>query len=236
MNSITPKITWLGVGPGDPELITLKGIRTLQTADCIAYDKCINPHILEYASANCFKYKIEKNEHGCDYLPLQLNVKIVALAKQYGHLIWLKAGDPIVFENTYDEVHFAESYGVSTQIIPGIIKGYGVAVNENIPLPTQEGVWFINGNLEYDIFMDEINLSAQSRATTIISGGIRRIKQILNTYISFGKANRTIVVIQQLPDNKVEHTVGKIKTILKIIQEKEITDPVTIIISEDGTI
>ena len=87
---IEPKLTLVGAGPGDPELITVKGMKSISTADVILYDALIDKSLLEYAPANAVKVFVGKRG-GRDYIKQEeINALIVKYAFQYGHVVRLK--------------------------------------------------------------------------------------------------------------------------------------------------
>jgi uroporphyrin-III C-methyltransferase len=228
-----PLITITGTGPGDPELISYKGIKAIAEADVIVYDKFINVEILNYARPECYKVELNKNEYGCNYLQCEINKKLVDLARKYGHLVRLKPGDPLIFEKGYEEITYAESQGIKTEIIPGISTTTGIAAAEKIPLTLYgiyESVWTISGKSDAEIFNEEIKLAAQSRATVVINMGMHRLQQIIKIYKMFGKSNQTVSIIQNTSMLTINKGIGTINTIDKIVKEKELSDPAVIII------
>ena len=93
----TPKLTVVGAGPGDPELITLKAIKAIASADVILYDALINVDLLEYASDVAELIFVGKRKGCYAYQQDQINDLIVARAKSHGHVLRLKGGDPFIF-------------------------------------------------------------------------------------------------------------------------------------------
>ena len=104
---IEPKLTLVGAGPGDPELITVKGMKVIAGADVILYDALIDKTLLEYAQSDAIKVFVGKRG-GRDYIKQnQINELIVEYAFQYGHVVRLKGGDPFVFGRGHEELDYA---------------------------------------------------------------------------------------------------------------------------------
>src|SRR5690606_4215961 len=96
-NNIIPEITLLGAGPGDADLITIKGVKAIADADVILYDTLINTELLNYARRDAQKIFVGKKAGNHSHTQDQINELIVYFARNYGHVVRLKGGDPFVF-------------------------------------------------------------------------------------------------------------------------------------------
>ena len=101
------KVTLIGAGPGEPDLITLKGIKALKTADVVLHDALASTDLLEYCKPNCVIVNVGKRfaQHSCNQDII--NHLMVDYAQQYGHVVRLKGGDPFIFGRGYEELEFA---------------------------------------------------------------------------------------------------------------------------------
>src|SRR4051812_20483245 len=109
------KLSLVGAGPGDPDLITLKAIKALQNADVILYDALANDALLEYASPKAVKRFVGKR-YGCHALSQQeINNVIIEYAFSHGHVVRLKGGDPFVFGRAMEEIEAARSMGIEVE-------------------------------------------------------------------------------------------------------------------------
>src|SRR5690606_10611582 len=146
--SIIPRLTVVGAGPGDPELITLKAIKVLKSARVVLYDALISNELLDYAPENSEKIFVGKRKGCYAYQQEQINELIVARAKTHGHVVRLKGGDPFVFGRGAEELEYAYNHGLQTQVVPGISSSLAVPAYQGIPL-TKRGVsesfWVITG-------------------------------------------------------------------------------------------
>ena len=127
MNKIVkPKVTLVGAGPGDPDLLTIKGAKALAEADVVLYDALANEEILAFAPKKSIKIFVGKRK-GCHaYTQDEINQLIVDNALTYGHVVRLKGGDPFVFGRGSEEIDFAQQFGIETAIVPGISSALGV--------------------------------------------------------------------------------------------------------------
>lgn len=225
----------VGAGPGDPELITLKGIRTLATADAVLYDALISDELLRFAPAGAKKVFVGKRAGDHAYSQDQINDLIVDFAFRYGHVVRLKGGDPFVFGRGYEEVYHAGSYNIETAVIPGISSSIAVPELEKIPLTSRgvsESFWVITGTNTKGKLTADIARAAESDATVIILMGTKKLGEIVAAYKKAGKRDWPVAVIQNgsLPGQKT--AVGIIETIEEVAAEKKIGSPAVIVIGE----
>ncbi len=112
------RVTLVGAGPGDPELLTLKAVRALQSADIILYDDLVSDGVLELARREARRMLVGKTGHGPSCKQSDINGLLVKLARQGRHVVRLKSGDPLIFGRAAEEIAACESAGVPVSIIP----------------------------------------------------------------------------------------------------------------------
>lgn len=229
-----PKLTLIGAGPGDPDLLTVKGMKTLQTADVVLYDALVNPKLLEYApQAECIFVGKRK---GCyAYQQDQINELIVSRAKSHGHVVRLKGGDPFVFGRGSEELEFALSKGIVTEFIPGISSALAVPASQNIPL-TQRGIsesfWVITGTTKEHKLSKDVAMAAKSNATVIILMGMSKLGEIVSLFKNQQKDQMPVAIIQNGTTTYEQIGIGTVATIENIVREKGLSNPAIIVIGE----
>src|SRR5690606_12767337 len=229
-----PKLTLIGAGPGDPDLLTVKGMKTLQTADVVLYDALVNAELLKYApQAQCIFVGKRK---GCyAYQQDQINELIVHSAKSHGHVVRLKGGDPFVFGRGSEELEFAISYGISTEFIPGISSALAVPASQNIPL-TQRGMsesfWVITGTTKEHKLSKDVALAATSKATVIILMGMSKLGEIMSLFKEQHKEQLPVAIIQNGTTEQERIGIGTVETIEQVVYENELSNPAIIVIGE----
>lgn len=127
------KLTVVGAGPGDIELITLKGINALRDADVVLYDALIDSRLLKYAK-NAEHIFVGKRKGCYRYQQEQINELIVQRGLMGHHVVRLKGGDPFVFGRGAEEMAYAAQYGLEVATIPGISSSVAVPALQNIPV------------------------------------------------------------------------------------------------------
>ena len=229
-----PKLTLAGAGPGDPELISFKGLNALKEADVVLYDALVSPELLSNAP-NALTVYVGKRAGHHEKTQDEINQLIVEYALQYGHVVRLKGGDPFVFGRGHEEVIYAEKFGIETKVIPGISSATALPGLHNIPI-TRRGVsesfWVITGSTSDGRVSDDVKLAAQSPATIVILMGLGKLKEITQAFKDAGKSKLPAAVIQNgsLPDEKV--VFGTIATIELLVKEKGLKAPAIIVIGE----
>lgn len=230
---IQPKLTLVGAGPGDPDLITVKGVKAIQRADTILYDALIDNTLLQYAKADAIKIFVGKRG-GRDYIKQdQINELIVKHAFQYGNVVRLKGGDPFVFGRGFEEIEYANNFGLKTEIVPGITSAISVPELQGIPV-TRRGVsesfWVITGSTKEGKLSKDLELAAQSTATVVVLMGMRKLAQIVALYTKLGLEETAVGVIQSGSTFKEESGFGRIEDIMDVVSEKGLKSPAIIII------
>ena len=234
-NLIHPKVTLLGAGPGDPELITLKGVLALNKADVVLYDALIDPVLLNHAPKSAIKIFVGKRV-GKHSLPQDdTNQLCVSLAKKHGHVVRLKGGDPFVFGRGAEEIEYIEAFGIQTQLIPGITSAIAVPASVGIPV-TKRGVsesfWVVTGTTSAGELSKDLALAAQSSATVVVLMGTKKLDEIVQVYSHFGKGNLPVAIIQSGTTREEKITAGYIATISQKAKENQVEAPAIIIIGD----
>ncbi|WP_166923671.1 uroporphyrinogen-III C-methyltransferase [Flavobacterium poyangense] len=230
----TPKLTVVGAGPGDAELITLKGIKVLESANVVLYDALVNEELLQYTK-NAEVIFVGKRS-GCHaYTQDQINELIVVMANRHGHVVRLKGGDPFIFGRGSEEIDYVEKYGLETDIVPGISSALGVPASAGISLTQRriaDSFWVITGTTSNHELSKDIHLASKSAATVVILMGMHKLQEIIAIY----KENRTddlpIAIIQNGTKATEQKVVGTIHTIAQLVADHKIESPAIIVIGE----
>lgn len=233
-NSI-PKLTVVGAGPGDPELITLKAINAIKDANVILYDALINEALLEYASPKTERIFVGKRKGCYVYQQDQINELIVARAKSHGHVVRLKGGDPFIFGRGAEELDYAKQFGIDTYMVPGISSALAVPAYQGIPLTKRgcsESFWVITGTTKSHQLSTDIMLAAKSTATVVILMGMGKLPEIVQVFSEAGKKNLPVAIIQNGTTKNEKIGIGTINNICNEVEEKKLCSPAIIVIGE----
>jgi uroporphyrin-III C-methyltransferase len=230
-----PRITLVGAGPGDADLITIKGIKALKTADVVLYDALVNEELLEFAPENAVKVYVGKRSGDHSFSQAAINKLMVDYALNYGHVVRLKGGDPFVFGRGYEELDHAASYSIPAEVIPGISSSIGVPGMQQIPVTHRglsESFWVVTGTTADGKVSGDLYQAAKTKATIVVLMGIHKLAEITEIFKNEGKHRLPVAVIQSGTTENEKVAVGIIDTIVEIVEEKKITSPALIIIGE----
>lgn len=229
------RITLVGAGPGDPELITLKGLKALQQADVVLYDALVNEEMLEFAPKEALKIYVGKRVNSHRYKQEEINLMLVQYAFSHGHVVRLKGGDPFVFGRGHEEMTYAMAFGIPTFVVPGISSCIAVAELQGVPVTRRglnESFWVLTGTTRSGQLSNDVSIAAQSSATAVILMGMRKIRQITEVFAAHGKANTPVMVIQNgsLPEER--RLLGTVSDIADQVEQEGLGAPGIIVIGE----
>ena len=230
-----PKLTVIGAGPGDVDLITVKAIKVLKTADVILYDALVNEELLSYVPPNAELIFVGKRKGCYQYQQEQINDLIVARAYTHGHVVRLKGGDPFIFGRGAEEMEHAASYGIEVAMVPGISSSLAVPAYQNIPLTKRgsaESFWVITGTTKEHKLSKDVALAAKSNATVVILMGMGKLPEIVKLFQSESKNNLPIAIIQNGPKLHAKVGIATIDTILEVVEKEALSNPAIIVIGE----
>ena len=230
-----PRITLVGAGPGDAELITLKGIKALKTADVVLYDALVNEEMLEFAPASAIKVYVGKRSGDHSYSQDAVNKLMIDYAINYGHVVRLKGGDPFVFGRGFEELDYAESYSIRAQVIPGISSSISVPGLQHIPVThrgVSESFWVVTGTTANGKISDDVYDAAKSKATVVVLMGLHKLAEIADIFKKEGKNKLPAAIIQSGSTSNEKVVVGIVDTIAELAKENKIASPALIVFGE----
>ncbi|GAB3551940.1 uroporphyrinogen-III C-methyltransferase [Spirosoma fluminis] len=229
------KLTLVGAGPGDPDLITVKGIRALQQADVVMYDALVAPELLDYCRPEALKVYVGKRRGAYSCMQEDINPLIVHYAQQYGHVVRLKGGDSFVFGRGYEELEYAQQQGVETSVIPGISSSYAVPASAGIPLTSRgvsESFWVVTGTTKSGQLSKDLHLAAQSSATVVILMGMHKLPEITALFAQVGKADTPAAIIQNGTTADERVVLGRVSAIVEQAEAAGLGNPAVIVIGD----
>jgi len=235
MKRIKPSILLIGAGPGDPDLITMKGLRAIRSANVILYDALVSPELLKEASRSCKLVYVGKRRARKEFSQAEINQLLVFYAERYNQVVRLKGGDPFVFGRGHEEMDYAIKQGVSVEVIPGISSSYSAPASAGIPLTTRgvnESFWVVTGTVSSGKISDDLNKAAETKATIIVLMGLSHLEEIADLISSTRGEDEPMAVIQQatLPTQKT--VVGTASTIYRSATDESIASPAIIVIGK----
>src|SRR5579884_123890 len=166
-------VTLVGAGPGDPELLTLRAVRALQSADVILFDDLVSREVLDFARREARKLLVGKTGYGPSCRQEEINALMVSLARQGKRVVRLKGGDPLIFGRAAEEMQACAAAGIACEIVPGITAAQGAAARLGLAL-TDRGharrLQYVTGHARDGRLPDDIDWRslADPAATTAV--------------------------------------------------------------------
>lgn len=192
----------VGAGPGDPELITLKGIRTLCRADVVLYDYLANPELLSYAPSTARKMDVGKVGNGRSMKQDRIIEKMIQLAKSGKKVVRLKGGDPFLFGRGGEEAEALAEEGIPCEVVPGITSAIAVPAYAGIPVTHRKfasAVTIATGHEDPEkegSILPWVEL-ARAGQTLVLLMGIKTLRQNVGKLLHSGCDPKTPVALIQ---------------------------------------
>jgi uroporphyrin-III C-methyltransferase len=229
------KVYLVGAGPGDPDLITVKGFKLLKECDVIIYDALVNEELLQYTSEYAVKIFIGESRHESRLTQDEVNGLMIQYALQNKIVVRLKGGDPFIFGRGGEEAIALNNAGIEWEVIPGISSGIAVPAYAGIPLThrgVSSSVAFITGH-ECGSKEKPIDLKtiASTVDTLVIFMGIRKLPGIVKELLDAGLPESTAIAIIENGTRKEQKIItGTLYDILTY--NDKIKSPALIVIGE----
>ena len=233
------KITLVGAGPGDPELLTLKALKAIQAATVLFVDDLVSEAVVAYASPTARIVYVGKRG-GCKSTPQAFIEKLMLTAVQEGdNVVRLKGGDPFIFGRGGEELEHLRAAGVKVNVINGITAGLAAITSLGVPLTHREhayGVVFVTGHAKPgDTGTDWPLLAStayKARLTLVIYMGISGAGMIQNELLKGLPGETPVAVIQNASLNTQRHAVSTLGELCHTIDEHKLQSPSVIVVGD----
>ncbi|MDQ6677544.1 MAG: uroporphyrinogen-III C-methyltransferase [Acidobacteriota bacterium] len=229
---IPGKVYLTGAGPGDPELITLKARRVLESADCILYDNLANPALLELAPEHAERLYVGKKKSAHAFPQEEIAAMLIKRAQAGKTVVRLKGGDPFLFGRGGEEAEALVEAGIPFEVIPGVTSMLGLAAYAGIPLTHREhssSVTVVTGHEPESIDWTRTGLTD----TLVVLMGLTSFGEIARLLIAAGRPSETPAAAVRWatrPDQEI--LTGTLGTLPGLIAQHGMKPPATIVVGE----
>jgi uroporphyrin-III C-methyltransferase len=233
------KVTLVGAGPGDPELLTLKALKAIQRATVLFVDDLVSDEIVAFAQPNTRIVHVGKRG-GCKSTPQAFIEKLMLMAAREGeNVVRLKGGDPFIFGRGGEEVEHLRATGVEVEVINGITAGLAAVTSLGVPLTHRQhahGVVFVTGHAKPgDAGTDWQALAAtahSARLTLVIYMGVSGAGRIQNELLTGLPAATPVAVIQNASLPTQRHIITTLGALADAINEGGMASPSIIVVGD----
>ncbi|MFC4600419.1 uroporphyrinogen-III C-methyltransferase [Cohnella hongkongensis] len=232
------KVYLVGAGPGDPKLITIRGLEALKRSDVVVFDRLAGPHLLQYARPDAERVYVGKLPDRHTMKQEEINRLLVDLALQGKTVARLKGGDPTVFGRVGEEAELLRRNGILYEIIPGITSAIAVPAYAGIPVTHRDfasSFSVITGHespdkLDHSIYWDKVT---NATGTLVFLMGVAKIGYISAQLIKHGRAPETPVALVQWGTRAEQRTVvGTLGDIEAKVKAANLQPPAVIVVGE----
>jgi uroporphyrin-III C-methyltransferase len=239
MQSATPKVTLVGAGPGDPELLTLKAVRAIESATVLLVDDLVNPEVLRHAKPHARIVHVGKRG-GCKSTPQAFIEKLMVMAAREGEIVVrLKGGDPFIFGRGGEEVETLQAAGIGVEVINGITAGLAAVSSLGVPLTHREhahGVVFVTGHAKTGVQALDWRLLAataqQAKLTLVIYMGVTGSEHIQQELLTGLPASTPVAIIQNASLPTQRHSVTQLAQLRETIEAEHLQSPSVIVVGD----
>lgn len=230
------RVTMVGAGPGDPELITLKGMRALAGADVVLFDDLVPASILDFARREATRINVGKRGYAPSVRQEEISSLLVKLARDGKNVVRLKGGDPLIFGRANEEIAALRAAGFAIEIVPGVTAACAGAAALGASLTSREiarRVQFITAHTKDGAFPEDFDWGAlaDARATTAVYMGNRTLPALSRRLLEEGLAPDTPAVLVERASTPEERIIaGSIASLPEKVAGETIVGPAMVLI------
>lgn len=232
------KVALVGAGPGDPGLITTRGLELLKSADVVIYDRLVNPEILRQSSPDAELIDVGKRPGNSGRSQAEINNLLVAIAGTGRLVVRLKGGDPFVFGRGGEEAAWLNEHGVAFEIVPGVTSAIAAPAYAGIPLTHRDVassftvVTASESPNKPDSFISWDKI-AQEEGTVVVMMGWRNLANVSAALIKYGRHPDTpVAVVQWGTEPRQRTVVGTLHDIDGKTRNAGLSAPVVVIVGD----
>ena len=239
--SMNHKVILIGAGPGDVDLLTIKGQEYIRKADCIIFDRLASKDILSFAPEKCEFVFVGKENHHHVMKQENINKLLVEKAKEYETIVRLKGGDPYVFGRGGEEALYLKENGIDVEIIPGVTSVVSVLSSAGIPITHRglsKGFQVITAHSKRDEMADiDYMQLLDPQVTLVFLMGLAHVEEIADGLISAGRDNNTpAAVISKGTTSYQKRVIGTLRDIGGKTKEAGLESPAIIVVGNVVTL
>lgn len=235
------RVFLVGAGPGDPELITVKGLRLMQTADVVVHDRLVTNDMLKLCGESVELIDVGKYPDHHRISQEQINQLLVDKARSGLNVVRLKGGDPFVFGRGMEEFQFCQNANIECEIVPGISSCIAGPASAGIPVTSRgmaRSFAVITGQTDPALPEHQLDFAALARIDTVVfMMGRKNLPKLSQSLIAAGRDPSTpAACIQQATMSGQRCVQGDLGSIAKLADEHNLTSPLITVVGTVATL
>lgn len=229
------KVTLIGAGPGDPELMTVKGIRRLQEADVVLYDRLVGEEILRLIPENAEKICVGKHANSHPVPQEEIGRLLVEKAKRGLNVVRLKGGDPFVFGRGGEELELLAAHDIPFEVVPGISAAIASGIYSGIPLTHREyssSLHILTGHARRDGELDiDFESLARTKGTIVVLMSVASMKEIVSGFLTAGMdETMPAAIVENISLQSQRKFPATLGTLIETARENGVRSPAVLIL------
>jgi uroporphyrin-III C-methyltransferase/precorrin-2 dehydrogenase/sirohydrochlorin ferrochelatase len=217
------RVTLVGAGPGDPDLLTIKALRALQDADIVFYDELVSPEILDRARRDASRVPVGRRVGKPGIGQDAINQLLIEAAKSGQRAVRLKGGDPFVFGRGGEEVEALREAGVAYSVVPGITAGLGAAAQFEVPLTFRHEalrITFLTAHKAKDADAVDWSVLTDEKMTVVVYMGMTAAQSVRAGLLAAGRSPQTPVgVFARVTRPDAQAAVGTLNDLPSLVEK-----------------
>jgi uroporphyrin-III C-methyltransferase/precorrin-2 dehydrogenase/sirohydrochlorin ferrochelatase len=217
------RVTLVGAGPGDPDLLTIRALRALQDADIVFYDELVSPEILDRARRDASRVPVGRRVGKPGIGQDAINQLLIQAAKSGQRAVRLKGGDPFVFGRGGEEVEALREAGVAYSVVPGITAGLGAAAQFEVPLTFRHEalrITFLTAHKAKDADAVDWSVLTDAKMTVVVYMGMTAAQSVRAGLLAAGRSPQTPVgVFARVTRPDAQAAVGTLNDLPSLVEK-----------------
>jgi uroporphyrin-III C-methyltransferase/precorrin-2 dehydrogenase/sirohydrochlorin ferrochelatase len=217
------RVTLVGAGPGDPDLLTIKALRALQDADIVFYDELVSPEILDRARRDASRVPVGRRVGKPGIGQGAINRLLIEAARSGQRAVRLKGGDPFVFGRGGEEVEALRKAGVAYSVVPGITAGLGAAAQFEVPLTFRHEalrITFLTAHKAKDADAVDWSVLTDEKMTVVVYMGMTAAQSVCAGLLAAGRSPQTPVgVFARVTRPDAQAAVGTLNELPSLVEK-----------------
>ena len=229
-------VSLVGAGPGDPELLTLRALRAMQSAGVLLYDHLVSPALIELVRREAERIYVGKQQDNHALPQAEINALMIRLAREGRRVVRLKGGDPFIFGRGGEEIEALCEHGIAFEVVPGITAAAGAASYAGIPLTHRDyaqSCVFVTGHLKNGSARLDWPALARPNQTVAVYMGVGALAQICRGLVEHGMpASMPAAVVEKATLREQRVVEGTLATLADKAKAERVAPPALLIVGE----